>query len=92
MMKRRQRLKSGILPERLRERAGNLAYVMRPDEASGLCGHGTGGERMGGRAAKDEKKRKKVANQIGKKKKEKGESLRSGRAGEERDRAKRKKE
>ena len=70
------------------EAAGNLAYVMRPDEASGgMAWHG--GEREGGReggrqgraAAKEERRKEegrsgeKVANQIGKKKKEKGESF-----------------
>lgn len=67
MMKRRQRLKSGILPERLRERAGNLAYVMRPDEASGLCGHGTGGERAGGRR-KTRRSGKKLLIRLGRRK------------------------
>ena len=68
--------------------AGNLAYVMRPDEASGGM-HGRergrarkGGGCGGGDVIREEEGReggrKKVANQIGKKKKEKGESFHDG--------------
>ena len=69
--------------------AGNLAYVMRPDEASGGmhgrergragkgggCGGGDVIREEEGRKGGREGGRKKVANQIGKKKKEMGESF-----------------